>query len=256
MRLNDWACGVGAFLCVLAVSCGNASNANKADAPVASLRGATIYYRQIRCSPRDRKDVTRCTVVEQGNLNRRIYGYAIDSAAELLRIELTPAELTSLEDHFAREHPQNVMAAERMRALLRGVVRIHQGDDVETVQRELAARHNISEEQLSEMTSRFPSVEFAQEALAIDFIGTVDKSARDFFRREMLEPKLRAVIAERASTNGTSLEMAEAQLWREVVTYMQIKIIDDRYDMPTLVGILNRREAHVDVTPNSTLSDS
>jgi len=249
MRLNSVVCGASVIVVAVAVSCGNARDGSNTNAPVATMRGATIYYRQIRCSPRYRSDAARCTTIEQNNLNGRIYGHAIDAAAAMLGIELSPAERAELESKATEGHALTVNAAERMRALLRGVVRIHQGENAATVQRELATRYNVSDRELSEMLSRYPSVETAEEALAIDFVGTGDKSARDFYRREMLTPKLKNAIAARARGANASPDAAEAQLWDEVIDSIDLEIVDKRYTMPSLIGILNKREEHIDVTP-------
>ncbi|HVG23282.1 MAG TPA: hypothetical protein VND45_03940, partial [Thermoanaerobaculia bacterium] len=185
------------------------------DTAVATMRGQTIYYRQIRCSSRNRAEPARCLAIEQSNLQRRIYGHALDTAAEALGIALTEDDRRQIDAAVSREHPHNVRAAERMRAMLKGAIRIHKGERLEAVQKELAPA-GVSGPEMAEMTSRFPTVPDAEEALSIDFVGTADRSVRDFHRHAILTPRVAAAVAARAQAEGISVDDAEADLWRSV----------------------------------------
>lgn len=213
---------------VLVASCGNSPSP---DAVVAKVGDTAILYRKIRCSPKHRPDAQRCTAIEQDNLDRRIMGMAVEAAAEVLNVPFTAEDAATVEAKVAEQRDMNVQSADRMKRLLQAAVRVHSGENAEDVRQEMVGQ-GYPREEVDEIITRFPTVADAEEALAIDFIGTGERSIREWERRAILRRRLHAAVAERARTRGNSADEAAAQVRREVLAHMQIQIVEERYHVP------------------------
>jgi hypothetical protein len=231
---------------VWAVNCGNTVDVPEGDKPVATVDGTLIRYRQIRCPARERTVPTRCVPIEQSSLRTRIYEYAIESAAHDLGIALGDADLASVEEHVRLEHGRIVIAANHMEAVLRAVVRVHKGESVAVVQQDAAAA-GVQPAELTESLNFYPTPGSAEEALAVDFVGTGDKNVRGYYRRALLIPRIRSIVEDRARAQNVAFAVAESQMWREVIASHRIRILDDRYQMPDFIDVLGVKEETIHV---------
>jgi hypothetical protein len=212
-----------------------------ADVPIATMRGAQIVHREIRCAETLASDKDACLRAEQSNLDSKIYTRSIEAAVKLHGIELTESDQALIARHVAAEHGDNVKAASHFRAVFDAVFRLRSGQPAAKVYAD-AADQGVSAAEIEQMLSQYKTVAEVERALRRDFVAEGDASVAKYYRVALLVKKLDSFVKRRAESSKTERAIVESAFWRDVVAHMELRIVDSRYQMPNYHGVFEGYE--------------
>lgn len=207
---------------------------------VAKSDSGSITYSNIRCHPQLRRGSAACVRSEQEALNRWIYRRATECAARLERISLTNGDVAALEAQIEVMKPQFQRTAGRYRAVLRGVIRVQEGEKIGDVAAELR-KLGVTSRELEHELHRFERSDGARTALEKDHTSLIEEATRDRMRHDLLLSKLKRRVEERSAASARPFSAEETAMWNTAVRACALRIVDDTYHMPELTGAFEIR---------------
>lgn len=232
MRRATFGIATGAIaLCVLACNPSAAGDTRI----VARTNVGTITYSNIRCHPRLGRGSEACIRSEQEALNRWIYRRATECAVRRERISLSNGDVEKMEAQIQRERSEFERIASRYRAVLRGVIRVQEGENTSDVAAELR-KLGIAPSELEQELARFANSSEARRALERDHTAQLEQAARDRMRQDLLLTKLKQRLEERSAASARPFSDEEAAMWGSAVRDCAFLIVDDNYHLPELTG--------------------
>lgn len=231
--------------CVQAADADRVGSAAETERPVARSATAVLPESAVRCHPRMRAaDVEGCRRAEATNVRLWIYRQAIPCAARMRGLALTAAEERSAEAKIDAERELMERVVARHRTLLRGVLRIQEGEDSDSVTMELKGS-GIHPLEVEERLQHHKTAADTRRALDADHLAAIHAATRESIRGELLFVKLLAHVQERAKVSGRPREEEEATLWRAAIAECKLEVVDARYEMPNFKGVFEKNVSTV-----------
>ena len=198
----------------------------------------SIPYEHIRCAPAKRANAEACAASERDKLSARVYALAIDAAAALHGLRLTPEESQRVDARVESARALGHRAAEEYMLIAEGVLRIRQGLCADEVIAELG-RAGIKREMVESMLSRVATADEAKAILARDHIAETEAAASTYYTREMMRRKLAALVRERAAASGKPVAEEGRAFWEHVLSRYHFEVVKQPYQLPDFEGVLN-----------------
>jgi hypothetical protein len=227
-------------ICLLLAAIACASVKAEDGRVIAEVRGGSIVYSDIRCPNRIREaSPEQCQQREQASLRRLLAGHVVECAADVGRITLTKEDEQQIELQVADERAGVLQIIDRHRVVLRGVLRVQEGEQLDDVAADLA-RTGVKAEDLETQLRYLDDADATRKALAKDYVASAAAATRAVMRQTLLLDKLREHVAALAAAAGRTTEDEENALIQSAIQNCGIRIIDGRYQAPDLKGVLKR----------------
>lgn len=212
------------------------------DGVVAVVGSRTILQKEIVCSPQKSLGAgadERCHTIQQEKLDAIIRKQLIREAARIHGFELSDVEV------MRQAGPGTIPDDKRLEtlvsktvSLLRAVLEVREGANPDDVYARKLAPEGVSRFAFDDALRAYPTRAGVRAELSRDLLAVARSQLIDQQRLDMYATRLVGLIATRARRDGVRHDVAEAQFWREVLRASKTRVVDQRFELPSIEDLL------------------
>lgn len=217
------------------------STAYGGEPSVATIGSHVISRLSIACPhalavAKDENAREQCRKVEEARFEVAARIALIELAAALNGVSPTPEEIT-------RRTPVVDIAAvaARQKAVVEAALKLMRGGDPAEVERTLLRPHKIDSSEIEALRAMGVTERQLEDSLLLDYAQALREQHRTQARQALAVRKLEALIESRSAHEKRPPRDVESDLWKAVLARGPIEILDGRFKLPDMDGLLSKK---------------